>query len=199
VYPFEGRAVHEGIASLVAFRLARRRPLTVHVATNDHGFELLAPPGTKVDWPRELDATLFVAEGLVDDVMAGVNVGELARRRFRDVARVAGFINPGLPYAPKSARQLQASSGLLYDVLVRYDPDHLLLAQARREVVEQHLEQARMEEGLARLRDERIEWVETAFPTPLAMPLLIERLSVDGHSTEPIAAKLERLQAGWAQ
>ena len=95
-------------------------------------------------------ATLLSPEGLLEDLRASLNLGELARRQFREIARVAGLLPPSLPgRAPRSQRQLQASSGLLYDVLQRFDPDHLLLAQAEREVLAAQLEVSRLAATLA--------------------------------------------------
>ena len=127
LFPFEGRRVHEGLAALLAMRIGRRDPGTFQIAVNDYGIEFLS--AAPRDWP--LDASLFEAEGLVDDILASVNMSELARRRFREIARVAGLVRTGLPGARRAVRQVQASSSLLYDVFVRYDPENLLLVQAR--------------------------------------------------------------------
>ncbi len=92
--------------------------------------------------------TLLSPVNLFADLRDSLNLGELARRQFREIARVAGLLSPSLPgRAPRSLRQ-QASSGLLYDVLQRFDPDHLLLAQAEREVFEGQLELARLAHAL---------------------------------------------------
>lgn len=196
VYPFEGRSVHEALAALVAWRWGRRHPATFSLAVNDYGFELLTTQA--LPWEEVLGPAAFTTDGLLEDILASVNAGELARRRFRDVARIAGFIHPGLPYAPKGARQLQASSGLLFDVLTRYDPDHLLLAQARREVVEQHFAEARLVAALERLSRAPQDHVGTAHPTPLAFPLVLERLAVDGLSTESLADRIAAVRASWS-
>ena len=68
----------------------------------------------------------------------------MARRQFRDIARIAGLVFQGYPGARKMERQLQASSGLIFDVLREYDPSNLLLDQARREVFELQLEETRL-------------------------------------------------------
>ena len=149
VYPFEGRLVHEGLASLLAWRWGRVHPCTFSIAVNDYGFELLTADAQP--WTELLRPAALGVDNLVEDILASVNAGALTRKRFRDVARIAGFIHPGLPYAPKGARQLHASAGLLFDVLRRYDPEHLLLGQARREVVEQHFAEDRLIGALARL------------------------------------------------
>ena len=68
----------------------------------------------------------------------------MAKRQFREVARVAGLIFQGYPGAQKSVKQLQASGGLFFDVFAKYDPDNLLLTQARKEVLERQLEAKRL-------------------------------------------------------
>ncbi|HEX6242175.1 MAG TPA: helicase-related protein, partial [Polyangiales bacterium] len=128
LYPFEGRLVHEGLAALLALRLTRVQKATFSLAVNDYGLELLSP--SPFPFEEALRPELFTRERLVEDILESVNLSELARRQFRDVARVAGLVMPGLPGARKSTRQVQASTGLLYDVFARYEPDHMLLVQA---------------------------------------------------------------------
>ena len=88
VYPFCGRLANEGIATLVAARWARESPQTFSVGANDYGFELLSANPIDVSEPR-LEAALSV-DNLAADLLAGVNLGEISRRQFRDIARIAG-------------------------------------------------------------------------------------------------------------
>ncbi|MCQ4005167.1 hypothetical protein, partial [Klebsiella pneumoniae] len=108
------------LASLLAWRMGQQQPLTFSIAVNDYGFELLS--ATEVDWLKWLTPELFSQNNLLQDVLASLNAGELARRRFREIARIAGLVFSGYPGAQKSARQLQASSGLFFDVFRQYDP-----------------------------------------------------------------------------
>jgi ATP-dependent Lhr-like helicase len=143
-YPFAGRHANLGLASLIAYRVGRLQPATFSIAVNDYGFELLA--AEDIDWRRlwagasHPHTGLLREAGLLDDVLASLNAGELAQRRFREIARVAGLVFQGYPGQPKSTRQLQASSSLLYEVFRRYDAGNLLLTQAEREVLEQELD-----------------------------------------------------------
>ena len=92
LFPFEGRAVHEGLSALLAYRLARESPRSITVTSNDYGFELLSAQPLPTDaesWRR-----LFSAERLVDDLLASLNAAELDRRQFREIARVAGLVFP---------------------------------------------------------------------------------------------------------
>jgi ATP-dependent helicase Lhr and Lhr-like helicase len=194
LYPFEGRRVHDGLAALFALRMGRIEPATFTMIANDYGMEFLCP--TPFPFAEALSPALFSTDDLIDDVLASVDMSELARRRFRDVARVAGLINPGMPGRQRTLKQVHASASLLYEVFRRYDPDNLLLMQARREVIEQQFEQERLTEALRRLRDHPVECVPTARPSPLAMPLLMDRLSHDYASTETPEARLRRIVGG---
>ncbi len=192
VYPFEGRLVHEGLAALAAYRLSRRRPQTFTLAVNDYGFELVSPD------PIGLDAAgvqqLLAAAGLADDVMASLNAAELAKRQFREVARVAGLVNPGLPHAGRTAKQLQASSGLFYEVFREHDPGNLLLWQARREVLDRQFEVTRLRRALDRIALGRVVMTEPPRPTPFAFPLLVERMR-EAVSSETLADRVRRMAA----
>lgn len=196
LYPFEGRAVHEGLAALLALRWSRHRPMTLGLAVNDYGIEFHS--ARPVDWDELLGPAYFTDEALAEDVLASVNLSQMARRRFRDIARIAGLVNPGAPHQRKTQRQVMASAGLLYDVFRRYDPENLLLQQARREVLEQELDQGRLRETLARLRTFPVERVVTPHPTPLAFPLVLERIVVDSASTETLLDRVQRLRDTWS-
>jgi len=131
--------------------------------------------------PAELDQaalhTLLWPEHLIEDLAASLNLGELARRQFREIARVSGLLPPSLPgKAPRSLRQLQASSGLLFDVLTRHDPDHLLLAQAKREVFSGTLELDRLAATLHDCSQRRLRLYRPTSLTPLSFPLWAESL-----------------------
>jgi ATP-dependent Lhr-like helicase len=191
-YPLEGRLVHEGLAALFAFRIARREPLTFSLAVNDYGFELLsAKPAPLED---ALTGGLFAEENLLADILGSIHSAEMARRRFREIARVAGLVNEGVGRARKSARQLTISSSLLYDVFARYDPGNRLLAQATHEVMESELEQTRLRETLAQLRERALVIVDAEAPTPFAYPLFVARFR-EQLSTEELATRVSRMEA----
>ena len=179
VYPFAGRAVHMGLASLLAYRVARRQPATFSIAINDYGFELLT--NAEVDWktllaqPGSDDIDLFSANDLLEDVLASLNAAELSQRRFREIARIAGLIFQGYPGQPKSTRQLQASSSLFFEVFRKHDATNLLLTQAQREVLEQELELGRLRDTLIELQGRSREFHATKRATPFGFPLMVER------------------------
>lgn len=173
VYPFAGRAVHEGLAALMALRWGRELPNTFSWAVNDYGLVLTAQAEA---WPdADLLHRLLAPERLLDDLMQSLNIAELARRQFREIARVAGLLPPSLPgRAARSLRQLQASSSLLFDVLRQHDPDHVLLGQAEREVMDAQLELQRLRDVLQRCRDRTLALHRPRSLTPLGFPLWAE-------------------------
>jgi ATP-dependent helicase Lhr and Lhr-like helicase len=188
VYPFEGRLVHEGLAALVAYRLSRLKPISFSIATNDYGFSLLSAEPAPVE-PN----VMFSVDDLADDLLAALNATEMARRQFREIARVAGLIFPGLPRSGKTARQLQASSNLFFDVFQKHDPGNLLVAQAYREVMERQLESARLARTLERLSRARVVITDPPRTTPFGFPLLVDRTR-DRVSSETLADRVRRMQ-----
>lgn len=190
VYPFEGRLVHAGLAALLAYRLSQRQPATFTLAVNDYGFELLSSTPPRLE--EALAAGVLRPGDLAVDIPASLNAAELARRQFREIARIAGLVFTGYPGNRKTARQVQASSGLLYDVFARYDPDNPLLEQARREVLERQLERERLGRALLRLSEARLVLRSPERPTPFAFPLLVERLR-ETVSSERLADRVARM------
>ena len=190
VYPFAGRNAHIGLGSLLAWRLAKSAPNTFSISINDYGFELLS--AEPVDPSALLDKTVFGEADLLHDVLASLNSSELARRRFREIARVAGLIFTGYPGQPKSTRQLQASSSLFYEVFAKYDAGNLLLTQAQTEVLSQELDIARLGASLKRMRGQRVTFVELKVPSPFALPLMVERFR-EKLSTEKLKDRIDRL------
>jgi ATP-dependent Lhr-like helicase len=190
VYPFAGRNVHLGLASLLAFRLAQHQPNTFSLSVNDYGFELLCQNTFDLDVLR--DGRVFSTSNLLQDVLASLNSSELAQRRFREIARVAGLIFSGYPGASKSNKQLQASSSLFFEVFKKYDAQNLLLTQAEREVLSQELNIEQLQATLEDLQKKRIDWVSLQHPSPLCLPLMVERLR-EKLSTEKLADRLDRI------
>ena len=191
LYPFAGRAVHEGLAALIALRWGRRVPNSFSFTANDYGLVLSVQADADVD--AGLIHALLQPDALVEDLTDSFNLTELARRQFREIARVSGLLPPSLPgRAPRSMRQLQASSGLLYDVLARHDPDHLLLAQAQREVFAQQLDVVHLAHVLADCTQRPVALHRPKSLTPLSFPLWAQ--SQRAHlSTEDWRARVARV------
>jgi ATP-dependent Lhr-like helicase len=170
VYPFAGRLVHDGLAALVAWRIARDAPATFTMAATDWGFELAGReplPADERQWRRILSPA-----GLLEDLMACLNSTEMARRHFREIARVAGLVAGGR----RTNRQTQASAGLIFDVLVEHDGTNRLLAQARREVLEEQFEFTRLRDAVESIAVRDIHVVDTPRISPLAFPIWAEQI-----------------------
>jgi len=207
LYPFAGRPVHLGLANLIAWRVAQHAPRTFSIAVNDYGFELLS--ATPVDWPELLPQVLRAGHdaparqaiarddaqaALLHEVLASLNAGELAQRRFREIARVAGLIFQGYPGERRSSRQLQASSSLFWEVFRKYDPSNKLLAQAESELLAQELEIGRLAASLGRMAGQTLVLRTLARPTPFAFPLMVERFR-EKLSNERVADRIARMVA----
>lgn len=196
VFPFEGRFVHEGLGFLWGYRFANQQQATFTISVNDYGFEILAPKG----YPFQdlFSEAFFSLKNLEADVKASLNISELTQRKFRGVAQVAGLVFKGYPGSRKTSSQLQVSTSLLYEVFTKYEPDNLLLKQAEREVLQEQLETYRLTKTLERLGRLSVVWKETKRPSPMAFPLLVERLGTR-MSNESLLARIERLKQQWAK
>ena len=192
LYPYAGRNVHLGLASLLAWRIGKKQPNTFSIAVNDYGFEMLS--ATEMDWPRSLGQDIFSTEHLLEDVLGSLNAGELAQRRFREIARISGLVFTGYPGEPRSTRQVQASSRMFYDVFGKYDPGNLLLAQSKQEVLHEELDVERLRASLVRMKNQNLQWQQIQRPTPFAFPLLVERLR-ESSSSEQLSDRIARMVA----
>ena len=181
-FPFAGRFVHEGIGNLVALRLSRVFEATLHVTANDYGFELYSR--TPIDISEITIRKLLSSNNWQQDLLEGINEAELSKRQFRDIAQIAGLVFPGYPGREKSARQIQASSELIFEVLRKYDPLNELLNQSLLEVLDQQIDKRRIDNTLQRIQKGSISLVETPKLTPLAFPLWAERIRTQTISSE---------------
>lgn len=173
-YPFEGRFVHEGLASLFAYRISKMFPISFSIAYNDYGFELLSDQPIQIE--SALGNALTDTSDLEKDILSGVNATELAKRRFRDIAAISGLIFKGFPGEPVKDRHLQSSSQLIFKVFEDYDPHNLLLRQAYDEVVQYQLEMNRLRVALHRINNQKISITYPEKPTPFAFPIVVDRL-----------------------
>ena len=196
LFPFEGRLVHAGLAALLALRLSRRQRGTFHIAVNDYGLELLSESPFPFASAFGNPEALFASEQLASDALESVNVSELAKLQFREIARVSGLVMQNFPGVAKTGKQLSVNSSLLFDVLSEFDPNNLLIHQARREVLERHFEESRLARTLARLREHPLLIRTTDRLTPLSLPLVIERQAAT-LSTETLADRVRKLQSEW--
>jgi ATP-dependent helicase Lhr and Lhr-like helicase len=190
-YPFEGRLVHEGMASLIAYRISKIKSASFSIAMNDYGFELL----TEDDVPLQqaLQNDLFTINNLLDDILQSLNANEMARRRFRDIAHIGGLLFTGYPGQPVKSRHLQASSSLLFDVFSEYEPDNLLVRQAYNEALAFQLEEFRLREALQRIAGQKLIIKHTTRPTPFAFPILVDSLGRERLTTETLEERVAKM------
>ncbi len=191
IYPFEGRYVHEGMGSLIAYRLSQVRPISFSIAMNDYGFELLSD--TPIPIEEALEEGLFAADHLQRDIEASINAAELAKRRFRDIAGIAGLVFKGYPGKPKKERHLQSSSQLFFDVFRDYEPNNLLLLEAYDEVMSFQLEEARLRNALSRIDGQRIVLSRPDRATPFSFPIIVDRLR-ERLSSEKLEDRIARMK-----
>jgi ATP-dependent Lhr-like helicase len=173
-YPFEGRFVHEALGSLLAYRISLLSPISFSIAFNDYGFELLSDQ--EIDMQQVLDNDLFSAEFLMDDLYKSLNATEMARRKFRDIAVIAGMVFTGYPNKLIKSKHLQSSSQLLFSVFKDYEDDNLLYLQSFRETFEHQLEEGRLRMALERIQQQNIIWKNCEKPTPFSFPIITDRL-----------------------
>ncbi len=192
MFPFEGMFVHEVLAGVIAYRISKLQRITFSISMNDYGFELLSDQEIHITEALELD--LFSEENLMEDIAISLNKTELARRKFRDVATIAGLIFQGYPGKNVKARHLQASSDIIYKVFEEYDPDNRLLQQAMEEVMSQQFEQSRLLEAMRRINQQKIVLKETLQPTPFAFPILVDSIRRQNLSSEQINDRIAKMQ-----
>lgn len=173
MYPFEGRAVHEGMAALIAYRMAQIQPITFSIAMNDYGFELLSDQ--EIPIYEAIETNVLGVDALMKDIQASINSTEMAKRKFRDIAAISGLIFKGLPGQKIKERHLQSSSQLFFNVFHEYESHNLLLLQAFEEVMDFQLEEARLRTALDRIAHQKIVITEPEKPTPFAFPIMVDR------------------------
>lgn len=191
MYPFEGRYVHEGMGALLSYRIGQIKPMTFSIAMNDYGFELLSDREIPIE--EALEQGLFYTNGLQRDILASVNAVEMARKRFRDIASIAGLVFKGYPGKYKKEKHLQSSTSLLFEVFKDYDPNNLLYLQAYDEALVFQLEEARLREALDRIAGQKIRLIKTPVPTPFSFPIIVDRMR-ERMSTEKITDRIDRMK-----
>ncbi|MFG1263848.1 MULTISPECIES: ligase-associated DNA damage response DEXH box helicase [Xanthobacter] len=193
-YPFEGRLAHQTLGMLLTRRLERARLKPLGFVANDYALAVYAAGdmGAAISQRRLSLDDLFDQDMLGDDLEAWLAESALMKRTFRHCAVIAGLIERRFPGKEKTSRQVTVSTDLIYDVLRRHEPDHLLLRAARADAATGLLDVKRLGEMLARIRG---HVVHQPLPrvSPLAVPVLLEigRESVGGDANEALLAEAE--------
>lgn len=191
MYPFEGRLIHEVMSALIAYRISRISPISFSIAMNDYGFELFSK--LEIPLTEENINEILSKENLIRDVLASVNSTEMARRKFRDIAVISGMVIRTYPGQQKNNKNLQSSSGLIFNVLEDYDPENLLLKQAYSEVFFQQIDETRLVEAFKRIHESEIIIKNSNTFTPLSFPIKVDSLR-QSLSSEDLKARILRMK-----
>lgn len=195
IYPFEGRAVHEALGILMAYRIAQQRKITVRIAVNDYGIELLSEK--KLDLSEDAILELLCTKSVYSHLEQAMNTTEIARRKFREIGVIAGLVFTGYPGAKMREKHLQSGTQLIFDVLKEHFPQHLLFRQAFDEALFEALELNRLFVALKRMQQQKIILKHCQKPTPLAFPIITDRIR-STLSSESFAERLKKMQLMWA-
>jgi ATP-dependent Lhr-like helicase len=190
VYPFEGRFIHEALGSLLAFRMSLLKPITFSIAMNDYGFEVLSDQPIPIE--EAIDNDLFSEAHLLDDLQRSLNATEMARRKFRDIATIAGLVFQGFPGRPMKERHVRGNSSLFFEVFTDHEPDHLLLRQAYDEAFNLQMELPRLHAVLQRIAKQRIVLMDPGEFTPFAFPIIVDRLR-EKLTSEQLEDRIKRM------
>ena len=168
-YPFEGSLAHTTLAMLLTRRLDRLGVGPLGFVCTDYSLAIwsIRPMDT-----LDLDA-LFEPDMLGDDLESWLEESFMMKRTFRNCALISGLIERRQPGAEKTGRQVTFSTDLIYDVLRRHQPDHLLLKTARADAASGLLDVARLGEMLGRIRGS-IRHVPLERPSPFCVPVLVQ-------------------------
>ncbi|MFC7053398.1 ligase-associated DNA damage response DEXH box helicase [Hansschlegelia quercus] len=175
-YPFEGRLAHQTLGMLLTRRLERAHARPMGFVASDYA---LAIWGLS-DMSAMLDGDLLSLDGLFDQDMLGDDLeawmadSALMKRTFRNCAIIGGLIDRNVVGAArKMGRQITMSTDLIYDVLRRHEPGHVLLRAARADAARGLIDLERVVEFLDRTKG-RIEHRALDRVSPLAVPILLE-------------------------
>jgi len=189
-YPFEGRAIHEAMAAIIAYRYSLLYPISFTLAYNDYGYELLSDQ--PIDIEALIDNNLLTTKDLIDDLRKSINLAEMARRKFRDIAVIAGLVFQGYPQKTLKSKHLQSSAQLFFEVFKDYEPDNLLYLQAVEESFDHGMEQGRLQQAFERIEQQEICWKKAAQPTPFSFPLITDRLR-EKLSSETVEDRIKKM------
>ena len=191
-YPFEGRLAHQTLGMLLTRRLERAHMKPMGFVGNDYALAvwMRADIGARLkNGLIDLDE-LFGEDMLGDDLEAWLNESSLMKRTFRTCAIIAGLIEKRHPGREKTGRQMTVSTDLVYDVLRRHEPDHILLQAAREDAATGLLDLRRLGDLLGRIKG-RIIHKALDRVSPLSVPIMLEigREPVYGEAQDEILAE----------
>ncbi|WP_187275246.1 ligase-associated DNA damage response DEXH box helicase [Methylobacterium sp. WL120] len=193
-FPFEGRLAHQTLGMLLTRRLERARLRPLGFAANDYGIAIFMTRDLSERIalePRFLE-DLFAQDMLGDDLEAWLDESSMMKRTFRQCAVIAGLIERRHPGLKKTGRQVTISTDLIYDVLRKHQPDHLLMRAARQDAATGLLDVRRLGMMLERIQG-RITHKALDRVSPLSVSVMLEigRERVYGEGADEILAEAE--------
>ncbi|MGL4324876.1 MAG: DNA ligase-associated DEXH box helicase, partial [Beijerinckiaceae bacterium] len=193
-FPFEGRLAHQTLGMLLTRRLERMRLRPLGFVCNDYGFAIwgLSDLSAAIAQQRLSLADLFAQDMLGDDLEDWLAESSIMKRTFRHCAIIAGLIERRFPGQEKTGRQVTLSTDLVYDVLRKHEPDHVLLRAARADAATGLLDIRRVSDCLARIRGHIVHRaLERVSPLGISVMLEIGRESVYGEASDALLAEAE--------
>jgi ATP-dependent Lhr-like helicase len=193
-FPFEGRLAHQTLGMLLTRRLERARMRPLGFAANDYGIAIFMTRDIGARITLELDFLegLFAEDMLGDDLEAWLDESAMMKRTFRQCAVISGLIERRYPGQAKTGRQVTISTDLVYDVLKKHQPDHLLLRAARQDAATGLLDVKRLGVMLRRIQGRILHKALTRV-SPLSVSVMLEigREKVYGEGADEILAEAE--------
>jgi ATP-dependent Lhr-like helicase len=191
-YPFEGRLAHQTLGMLLTRRLERGRARPLGFVANEYALAVwaLGDMSHMIRHGRlDLDA-LFDPDMLGDDLEAWLAESALMKRTFRTCAVISGLIARRFGGDEKTKKQVLFSTDLIYDVLNKHQPDHVLLRAARADAATGLLDIRRLSDMLNRIR-RHVVHRELERVSPLAVPVMLEigREQVYGEASDELLAE----------
>ncbi len=193
IYPFAGKVVHEGLAMATAHYLSKQFPATLTFSCNDYGFEILSrspfADSILIDLVKEM-------KKIIEQFPTFISLKEAGKSSFRQIAQIAGLVFTGFPGKYKSHRQIQISTDLIFEVLLKYDPHHLLIKQTKNEIFKDKFPIEELLQVCDRLIGQQ-QVVQTLKKfSPFSLPLYMERLN-GRVSSESIEQRILQIQQSW--
>ena len=196
IFPFEGQRVHEALASLLSVRMAEDESVTLSFAVNEYGIEILAPGDFQFKTDKLRD--YLSPDRLGIDIQKSLNMTQLAKKQFREISQISGLIHQNRARDRRTMKNLQMSSSLIFDVFKAYEPEQPFYHQSYEEVRYFQFEEERLFRVLKKIEELPIETYKTIRPSPLAFPLIIERVG-SRVSSESLQDRLNRMKKKWTR
>jgi ATP-dependent Lhr-like helicase len=193
-FPFEGRLAHQTLGMLLTRRLERAKLKPLGFVANDYGIAVYASGdiASRAGRDPHFMDELFSEDMLGDDLEDWLAESSLMKRTFRQCAVIAGLIERRFPGEKKTGRQVTISTDLVYDVLRKHEPDHVLLRAARADAATGLLDVRRLGMMLERIRGRIIHKpLDRVSPLSVSVMLEIGRERVYSDNADEILAEAE--------